>query len=606
MKENSGETAGLPWLETLLNDVRFGARMLRKNPAFTLVAALTLALGIGANTAIFTVINAVFLHPIPVENPQRMVSLFTTDQRNRGQLTNFLPVSYPNGLDIQKQAQSFSGVALVSGTGVSMTVDGQADRYGAAVVSGNYFDVLGVRAALGRTFLPQEDSQPGAGPVIVISHGLWERKFGNDRNVIGKTVLLNGQGFTVIGVAPVGFQGTAVLGGPDMWVPMSMHDQIFAGLQKQFFNERRFLGFFPVARLKDGASPERARQELQAIGSTLEREYPIPNKGRSFTVVPLLESTINPNARASFTFAGAMMMGVVGFVLLIACVNIASLLMVRATARKREIAIRAAMGASRARVVSQLLTEAVLLALGGGIIGLGLAVLGRNLLWKFRPPFLLQTNLDLSLDGRVLLFTLGVTLATGLIFGLIPALQASRPDLVSELKERTGDGAVTTWRRLLRHGFVVGQVALSLIPLVGAGLFLLSLRNAQSIDPGFDTHNLAIITFNVGSLNYDPPRVKEFQRRVLETTLAVPGVKSATLAAVVPLFGGGFGRSVFPEGAEGSTDRNGVLVTIDSVSSDYLETMGIPLLRGRGFDSSVREDSPHVVIINETAARRFW
>ena len=587
-------------------DIRFALRTMRKAPGFTIVAILTLALGIGANTAIFTVVNAVFFNPIPVTDAGHLVSLFTTDQRNQGGLRNFLPVSFPNGDDIRHRAQSLSDVALFTFGLVSMTINGQPDQYFTQIVSGNYFDVLGVHAEIGRTFRPDEDAQPGAGPVIVLSHGLWERKFASDQGVVGKTVLLNGQGFTVIGVAPRGFQGTGVLGGPDMWVPMSMHDQILSGFAKRFFNERRFLGFFAVGRLKPGATLEQTKGELNIIGNALEHDFPVPNKGRNFTALPLLQSTVNPNQRGDYAKYSSFMMGVVGLILLIACANIANLLLARASGRKREMSIRLAMGASRSRIMAQLLTEATVLAIAGGVLGLGLAVVGRNLLWKFRPPFLLQSDLSLALDARVLLFTLGIALLTGLIFGLVPALQASRPDLVSELKERVGGEAVSrrwfSWRSLI----VGAQVALSLVALVAAGLFLMSLRNTQATDPGFDTQNLAMASFDLGSLNYDPARIKEFHRRALETVQAVPGVKAATLSSNIPLFNPGFLRSVFPEGVEGSTNRNGVLTNVDSVASDYLKTMGIPLVRGQGFDSSVREDSPKVAIINETAARRFW
>ena len=593
-------------MNNLFQDIRFAFRTMRKSPGFTAVAVLTLAIGIGANTAIFSVINVVFFHPLPVQDPEHLVSIFTMDDRNHTATNTYLPVSHPNGEDIQRQSQSFSAVAMYGTNNVSMTINGLPESLVAQIVSGNFFDILGVPAALGRTFLPQEDAELGAGPVIVLSYGLWERKFASDRSIIGRSVSLNGQGFTIIGVAPQGFQGPSILSRPDLWVPMSMHDQILTGMQKSLFNDRRFLGLFAIGRLKEGISVDQARSELHTIGATLEHDYLVPNRGRTFICLPLLESSINPNLRSMLTRAGALMMIVVGLVLLIACANIANLLLARSTRRKREISIRVAIGASRSRIVGQLLTEAVVLALIGTCFGLVLAVAGRDLLWNFRPPFLLHAPLVAALDLRVLLFTLGTALSTGLIFGLAPALQASRPDLVIELKERLA-GEVYTGRRFsLRSAFIVTQVALCLLALTGAGLFLVSLRNAQNIDPGFDTHNLGMISFNLGSLNYDAPRAKEFHRRVLETVRAMPGVKSATLATSIPFFGQPFGRSVFPEGQEGASDRNGILVQIASVAPDYLQTMGIPLVKGIGFDDSVREDSLKVVVINESAARRFW
>ena len=502
--------------------------------------------------------------------------------------------------------QSFSGVTYFIGAGVSMTVNGVPDQYNAQLVSGNYFDVLGVHAAMGRTFLPQEDAQPGAGPVIVLDHGFWERKFAGDRNVIGKPVLLNGQGYTVIGVAPAGFHGTGVLGGPDMWIPMSMHDGIVTGLTKSFFNERRFLGFNVVARLKDGARVEQARAELASIAHDLAHDFPNANKGRSFTTFPLLESTLDPNQRGLFQRAGALLMTVVGIVLLIACFNIANLLLARAGARKREISIRMAIGASRLRVITQLLTEALVLAAAGGLLGLGLAVLGRDLLWKFRPPQIFGIDIDLTLDTHVLLFTFLIAIGTGVIFGLAPAMQASRPDLVTELKERSGGELHTGSRFKLRDVLVTLQVAVCLVALIGAGLFLISLRNAQKMDAGFDTQNLAMLNFDTGSLNYDTVRSREFQRRTLETVQSLPGVKAVTLSNVVPLFNGGFGRTCFREGEDTSNGQNGKFVQMGAVAHNYLQTVGIPMVRGQNFDTSVREDSPKVAIINETAAKTLW
>jgi predicted permease len=594
-------------MESLRQDIRFGIRQLRKARGFTVIAILTLALGIGANTAIFTVVNTIFLHPLPVSDPDRLMAIFTTDQRNRGGLNTYLPISQPNAKDVTQRARSFSGVTMFTFAGVSMTIDGKPQSFTSQLVSGSFFDVLDVHAALGRTFRSEED-QPGAAGVIVLSHGVWERYFASNPNVVGKNVLLNGQGFTIIGVAPRGFQGTFVLGGPDMWLPTGAHDQVLTGVLKDNYNDRRFLNFGAVGRLKPDVSVEQARAELKTIGSQLESDYPAPNKGRSFTVVPLLQSTINPNIQGQAERAGELMMGVVGLVLLIACANISNLLLARAAGRKRELSIRLAIGASRGRIITQLLTESVLLALAGGIVGLGVAILARNLLWSFRPPFLQQsTNFELSLDGHVLFFTLLVSLGTGIVFGLMPAMQSSRPDLVTELKERSGSEVFSGRRFTARSAFVVVQFALSLVALIGAGLFLVSLRNAQNIDPGFDTHNLGMLSFDLGSLNYDPARMREFQRRALETVQTLPGVKSVTFATNVPMFGGAaISRSVFPEGEEGTSTRNGILTQTDDIAPDYFQTLGIPVIRGRQFDNSDREDSPKVAIINQAAARRFW
>jgi putative ABC transport system permease protein len=596
-------------MNNLGQDIRYALRNLRKSPAFAAIAIITLALGIGANTAIFTVVNAVFFHPIPVKDPARLVEIFTIDQRKFFGLTNnFFPTSYPNAEDIQRRVQSFDGMTVYAFgfTPVSMTVDGHPNQYFAQLASGNFFDVLGVHAQLGRTFRPEEDRTAGAGPVVVLNHGFWERVFASNPGVIGQNVLLNGQGFTIIGVAPRGFQGTSVIGGPDMWVPVSMHDQILTGLSKELFNERRFLGFSSVGRLKEGAQPEQAKAELQAIASDLEKAFPLANKGRSFTLQPLLESSIAANQRDQFKRAGIMMMAVVGIVLVIACFNIANLLLARASGRKREMSIRVAIGASRSRIITQLLTEALVLAIAGGLLGLGLALAGRDVMWRFRPPQLTADGMDLSLDWHVMAFTLAVAVLTGLIFGLAPALQASRPDLVSELKERAG-GDLRKGKRFNVRDFLISlQVAVCLIALVGAGLFLISLRNAREMNPGFDTHNLAMLSFDLGALNYDTARAREFERRVLESAQSTPGIRGAALSNTIPLFNGGFGRTLFKEGEDNNNGQSGHVTQFSVMSPEYLQTMGIAMVRGQGFDTTMRENTPRVTIINETAARQIW
>ncbi|MBV8207567.1 MAG: ABC transporter permease [Acidobacteria bacterium] len=590
-------------MEKLFQDIRYTLRGMRKSPTFAGIAVLTLALGIGANTAIFSIVNAVFLHPLPVEDVARLMQIDENDVRNPQNFAGGagLGISSPNYEDVRQRTQSFASVAAYMFAAVSMTIDGKADQYFAQLVTGNYFETLGVHAELGRTFRPEEDAELGAGPVVVISHGLWQRKFSGDRNVIGRTILLNGQGFTIIGVAPRGFIGAVALGNNDLWALFSMHDELVAGFEKENWNDRRFLGKTAVGRLKPGVTPQQANAELSAIASQLEHDYPAPNKGRGLQATPLLSNLVPP----PLTEAARLMMVVVGLVLLIACVNIANLLLARAAGRKREISIRMAVGATRSRVIAQLLTEALVLALAGGALGLGLAVVGRDLLWNFRPPFLLNSALDISLDSHVLLFTLGVAIFTGVLFGLVPAFHASRPELVDQLKERT-TSEFSSRSFGLRGAFVSVEFALSLVALVGAGLFLISLKNAQNINPGFDSQNLAMMTFDVGTLNYDMPRQREFQRRVLETAQSQPGVRAATLATTVPLFGGGFSRSVFPEGQDSDPKRSGILVPVSQVSANYFSVMGIPLVRGEVFTESLRQDAPKAVVINETCAKRFW
>jgi predicted permease len=591
-------------MTTLLQDLRYGARMLVKKPALTVVAVISLALGIGANTTIFTLINAVFLNPLPVREASRLMTVFGTDEKNKGNFLNFMPVSHPNFEDYRRANDVFSGLVAFMGVGMSLSTGGEPEQVGGLMVSGDYFDVLGVKAAVGRTFGAEEDRTPGAHPVVVLGHGLWQRRFGGDRSIVGKQITLNNHSFTVIGVAPENFRGTFAIGNTDFWVPTAMRDQVLTGQLREWFTTRRALLFNVVGRLKDGVTKEQAEASMRAIGSRLEREYPNDNEQRSVMLMPLTESAINPNFRPVFVRAGGLLMTVVALVLLIACANVANLLLARATARKKEMAVRAALGAGRMRIVRQLLTESVLLSLMGGLAGLAVAYWGRDLLWSFRPPFFDQNAIDLSLDPRVLGFTLLLSLLTGLLFGLAPALQVSRPDLVTELKDRSSQPQQGR-RFSLRNLLVVAQVALSLVALVGAGLFVKSLRNAQQIDPGFETEKLAVMTFNLGAQGYTAERGQEFYRQVRERVAGVAGVAAAAVATNPP-FGGGLLRSVFVEGREVAPGGRGILTDVNTIGLGYFETLGIPLLKGRDFAPTDRENTPRVAVINEAMARRFW
>jgi predicted permease len=591
-------------MEMFMQDVRYGFRMLVKHPAFTLVVVLSLALGIGANTTIFTLINALFLNPLPVEDASRIVMVYTTDENNQQQGFTFMPTSFPNYVDYRDKNTVLSGLAAIGGTGLSLSSGGEPEQVFAEVVSGNYFDVLGVKFALGRGFLPEEDKTPGSHPVVVLSDGLWKRRFGGDRSILNQTILLNGQKFTVVGVAPPGFRGTNAIGGPVMWVPVAMRDQVFTGLLRAFFNERRALLFFMVGRLKPGVSVQQAEAAMKTIGAQLEQEYPRENEKRSVSLMPLTQAALNPNQRDDFVSASAMLMGAVGLVLLIACANVANLLLSRATGRHREMAIRLSLGAGRVRLVRQLLTESVLLSLVAGGLGLLLAIWGRDLLWSFRPGFFNQNDMDLALDARVLWFTMGVSLLTGILFGLVPAFQASRPDLMISLKDRANPPSGFGWFGP-RNVLVAAQVALSLVALVGAGLFVRSLRNAQQIDPGFDTENVLLMSFDVGAMGYNDARSQEFYRQTAERLKTLPMVESAAVAANAP-FQGGFSRTVFREDADTRDRRSGKLMLVNPVQTGYFDTAGIRVLRGRKFTDADREGAPMVAIVNDTFARNVF
>ena len=589
---------------SLLQDLRYGLRMLGKSPGFTAVALISLALGIGANVTIFTLLNAVFLRQIPVQDIGSLVSLFTTDAKNTGRFLDFMPMSVPNFRDFHDQGEVFS--SLVASTGVPVSITGgtgDPEQIFGQLVSGSYFDTLGVKLPVGRGFLSEEDSAPGAHPVAVLSHRFWQRRFASDTSLIGGTVRLNGRVYTIVGIAPLGFRGTAAFGGPDVWIPLMQHGDFLP--RDDWFDSRRALLVNVLGRLKPGVTPGQAASSLKTIAARLEKDYPNDNLKRSVNLVPLAQSVIDPNQRDVFVRAGALLMTVVSLVLLIACANLANLLLARATARRREVAIRLSLGAGRGRLIRQLLTESILLAFLGGAAGLATAVWGRDLLWKFRPPFFAPGDLDLQLDGRVLLFTLALALLTGLLFGLVPALHGSRPDLASDLKERTSQQGQPNRRFSARRALVMSQVALSLVALIGSGLFLRSLASAQRIDPGFDVERLAVLNVNVAGQGYEQPRGKEFYRLLIERVSSVPGVEATALSSLPP-FALGFLRSVFPEGLEASPDRSGILVPLNTVSTGYFRVAGIPILRGRDFAPSDRDGAPHVAIINETMAKRFW
>jgi predicted permease len=590
----------------LWHDLRYSIRTLAKSPGFTVVAILSLALGIGANTTIFTLINSVFLNPLPVENTSELVAAFTTDENNPGQFTNLMQVSHPNYEDWRDQNEVFSGLAAYAfAMPVGMWDGAESEQIFTEMVSGNYFEVLGIQPAFGRFFHPDEDKTPGSHPVVVMSYGLWSRRFAKDPGILGTALTLNGQGFTVVGVAPEGFKGVNAIGGPELWVPSMMYNQVLPRQFRTWFDDRRALLFNVAGRLRPGVTLEQAEANMKTIATRLEKEYPEPNTGRSAVLLPLAEATIFPGIRTFLVMGGAVLMTVVGLVLLIACSNVANLLLARATSRRKEIAIRLSMGAARKHLVRQLLTESTLLGLAGGVVGLVVAYWGRDFIWSFRPPQLPQNLLDLTLDARVLAFTLVVSLVTGVIFGLVPALQATKPDLVDTLKEETRTAGRGRRRLSLRNALVVVQVALSIVSLVAAGLFLRSLASANTIDPGFDTENLALMTLNTGQRGYSQPQAEQFHRKIVERVGGLPGVSSVSLASNLPLFGG-FQRSVFIEGKETGDEDKGILTLTNTIDLKYFEATGIELLRGRDFTSADRDRAVSVAIINEAMAEQFW
>ena len=595
-------------MTTLLQDLRYGIRMLAKNPGFTVVAVLTLALGIGANTAIFTIVNAVLLNPLPVADASRLVQLDTTDKKTTVALGNAtrLGISFPNYEDYARQASVFSGLAAFQPTGLTLSGGEKPKLFQGYLVTANYFDVLGVNAMLGRTFRPDEDQHPGGDGVAVLSYGLWSREFGGARDVLGRRLNLNGTSYTVIGVTPPQFKGTLLFASADqIWIPVSMHRQVLAGFIEANFQERRFLDFTAIGRLRAGVSERQAESAVETVASRLEQQYPKENQGRGGTLSPIADASLGINLHDQVARAGEVLMGIVGLVLLIACVNLANLLLAQTARREKELCLRAALGAGSGRLVRQSLTESLLLSLVGGAVGLLIGYWGRSVLWSYRPAFLRQADLALSLDGRVLAFTFAIAVLTAILFGMVPAWKVSRPNLMDVLNTGGRSGSMAWGRSRFRQALVVSEVALALVTLVGAGLFLRSLRYAQGLDPGFESKKLFVIGVDLGSQHYDQDHGEQYYRDAIERAGSSPGVQSAAVASNFPL-GGGLARTIFLEGQDEKSGKRGTLTSLNDVSSGYFQTVGIPLLRGRAFNDLDRKETKPVAIVNHAMAKHFW
>ncbi len=586
-------------METLWQDLRFAFRSLAKSPGFLAVSVLSLALGIGANTAIFTIVKAVFLQPLPFTEPHRIVSLSTADETVPG----FLPTSYLNLLDIRERATAFSEMSLYIPLQLSVS-DGSnaAQVHSAEAVSGNYFDVLGVKPAHGRVFAEAGDRAEGNAPLAVLSHGFWTSQYGADPSVLGRNIVVNRQNYTITGIMPFGFKGMNSLNEPSLWVPLAM----VRGLMErpEAIDERRALYFYSIARLKDGVTPAQAQASLAPVAAQLAAEHAI-NAGRTLRLRTATEVLTTAPYRGVLENATRVLMSVVGLVLLIACANVAALLLVRARSRNREFAVRLAVGAGTGRIIRQMLTESLLLAIAGGVLGLLFARWGRDLLWHFRPPWMGEnTTLDLSLDGTVLGFTIGISLFTGLLFGLAPAMAACRRNLAVELKERGVSGFREHRIFGVRSLLVMGQCALSVIALVGAGLFMESLGRLQRIDPGFETERLMLLRINPLGAGLSKEQSMVFYQQLLERMKGLGTVQSASVSSISPLTSGGYMRGIRPDGAQ--TPPRGAQILSNPVAPDYFATTGIGLREGREFTSADRAGSALVVVVNAAFAARFW
>jgi predicted permease len=595
-------------------DLVYAARMLRQHPGFAAAAIVTLALGIGANTAIFSLVNATLLQRLPVQHRDRLDYIFNG--------SNWNTLSYPAYAALRDGTTQFDGIAAWGGITASLNADNETDLVSGAIVTGNLFELLGITAHLGRLLAPTDDVVPGGHPVAVISHRLWQNRFGGRPNIVGTEVRMNGGLFTIVGVTPPEFPGPQLGTLRDVYVPMMMQALMrppragFSGEQNpDLLKNANNSWLFQLARRKLSVSREQAQSELVAVATTYVRGRNPDARPPRLTLVPIDAGDMNQ--RQQMRSVATLLGFVVGAVLLIACANVANLLLSKAAARRREVAIRLALGASRWRIVRQLLTESVLLAAIGGAAGVLLAwLVVRGFQAAPPPPGALPIALDFSVDRRVLLFALALSLVTGVVFGLAPALQASRPGLVPALKD---DVFAPDGRRRwfnLRKALVVAEVALSLLLLIAAGLFVRSLQSVQTIEPGYPVAQIVAAPLNVQLLRYTRAQGREFYQRVVERVEALPAVESASVARVAMLTGSNRVTTVLVEGradsgnrsqSEGGAYRAGADESLANVvGTGFFATLGVPLVRGRDFDDQDREGRPLVAIVNETMARTFF
>ncbi|HKP05104.1 MAG TPA: ABC transporter permease [Chthoniobacterales bacterium] len=582
-------------MQTLIQDLRYGARQLLKRPGFTLLAIISMALGIGANTAIFSLVDTVAFRPLPVRNASELQELYGTLHNG----ADYTLQSYLNYKDYRDRNQVFSGLIAYRIIVASLSHNGNNERVWGTVVSGNYFDVLGVPLLLGRGFLPEENEMPKSHPVVVLSYGCWQKRFGSDPSIVGKTVSLNNVAFTVIGVARKGFIGTEVAYAPEIWTPLMMGPVIEPG--STYLEHRDSDNLFVVGRLKHGVTRAQAQASLEILTAEIGKENPKEAAGRGIELIP--PGLFIPEIRNPVLTLAVVLTVIGGLVLLLACVNLANLLLARSTERRKEIAIRLAVGASRSRLIRQLLTESVLLSLLGGAAGVVVASWINHLVRTIKLPTDVALMFDLRVDWRVLSFTLALSVLTGLLFSVIPALQASKPELVPALKDETSMAGFR--RSRLRNTLVVVQVALSLVLLISAGLIVRSLQEAQRMRPGFNPENAVALSFDVGLQGYDEAKGRAFQKQVLERIRVQPGVESAALTDSIPLSLNYSSTAVYLEGQPVTPMAQLPLAIPTSVTPDYFRTMGITL-RGRDFTEQEERKEDRVAVVNETFAKKFF
>jgi macrolide transport system ATP-binding/permease protein len=586
-------------MENLVNDLWYGVRSLLKRPSFTVVAVLTLALGIGINTTVFSLANSVFLRQLPVASPHNLVWLFSGNDN---------PSSYLEYLEYRNQTDLFDGVLASEWIALNLGSEGHALRVEGAVVSANYFDVLGVTPKLGRTFSSEEDKTQS--PVALISESLWQRQFGADQNVVGKSLVLNGHPFTVIGVAPREFVGTEEAFPREIWIPLQMKGVLRPGPHapnNDPLNDRTSRSFDVMARLKAGVSFNQAQTAMNVVASRLAQNYPETNA--NFRIALYAAGNGRPIFRNLLKPVTQILLSIVGLVLLIACANVGNLLLSRAVGRRKELAIRLTLGATRMRLIRQLLMESLLLSCAGGMVGLILNFWLINSLAELKPPVPLALNIEFHTDWRVLIFTLLISVLAGIVFGLVPAIQSSKQNLVPALKDQAGQlGDHRSFFRL-RNALVIGQVSLSIVVLIGAGLFLRSLNHARAIDPGFDADRVLTLSFHTNAQGYDERKAQQFYQQLTERIQTLPGVDNVSIAQSAPLsffYAPAFGAPMFVEGHEPPQGTNPLIVGMNTVGPNFFNTINVPLLLGRDFNNQDQEETPRVAIVNETLVHSLF
>lgn len=596
-----------PPMTLLWKDLRYAARVLAKSPGFTLVVVLSLALGIGANTSVYSIVNAYFLRPMPVDTPDRLVAIYLTSPARWGRdIGNF---SYPELLDYRKANTGLSDLMASSGLPLSMTDGEKPELIWGEIVTGNYFSGLGVHPALGRGFLPDEDRVPGQKPVCVLNYNFWRQHFQSDPNITGKTIKINGHAFAVVGVAPRGFIGTRLFTFiPDVWIPLTMQQSVAPDYNYMEGRDNRWIEV--RGRLKPGVSQQQAAAALNIVARQLASEYPQTNKDVQANIIPGGTRTQPVFVALGIVSATtAIMFGVVGLVLLIACANVVNLMLARAASRAREMAIRVAIGATRVRLLRQLFTESVLLSLLGAVVGIVLALGFNQLLSGFYPTLDFQTadiEYEMRLDPRIFAFSFLLSLLTAVLFGLVPALRASKIDQAAMMKGENAAHIGGLRGFTLGNVLVTAQVALSCVLLICGGLFLRSMQFARKVSPGFDRTGVQMFSVDLGLQGYKEQRGRLFEKSMIESLKNLPGIESASLAYPLPLDAYDEGTSVRVEGYVPRSDNEANSSGLSHVGPRYFETIGTRLVAGRPIDERDTESSRRVAVINETMARRYW